>query len=273
MLAVVAMLWAARSRGRAVVWRWLLGAVLLGLACGTKWTAVPYVGYAALAFVAVRRRSPPAWPGLGGVRAWALLGIGMGAAYLATFAPAFFYAHDALTWRTLPAFHKQMYSLQTQVLPSHTYQSSWWSWALDIRPIWYFYEPADGAQRGVLMIGNPAVIWGGLIAVAACLWGWARHRDAKLGAVATLWIGSYFVWAIIPKSLGFFYYYYLSSIWLPIVIAAACHRFGTGRLRGWDEAMLLLAAGLFAWFYPILSAAALDGPQAFTRWMWFDSWR
>ena len=271
-LAIAAMLWAARSSGRAAVWRWLLGAVLLGLACGTKWTAVPYVGYAALAFVAAKRRWPQAWQGLGWFGAWAILGAGVAVAYVATFAPAFFYRSDPLTWDTLLRFHVEMYARQTQVLPAHTYQSAWWTWALDLRPIWYVYEPVDGAQRGVLMLGNPVVLWGGLVAVAACLWAWTRHRDAKLGAIAALWIGSYAIWAIIPKSLGFFYYYYLPSIWLPIVIAAAFHRFGTGRLRYWDETLLLLAAGLFVWFYPILSASALGGPQAFQRWMWFGRW-
>jgi dolichyl-phosphate-mannose--protein O-mannosyl transferase len=271
-LAIAAILWAARSSGRAVARRWLLGGVLLGLACATKWTAVPYVGYAALALVIVRRRWPEAWAGLGWFRGWAILGASVAATYLVSFAPAFFYARDALTLTALLPFQARMYAQQTQVLPPHPYQSSWWTWALDLRPIWYLYEPVDGAQRGVLMLGNPVVLWGGLVAVAACLWGWVLRRDAKLGAVAALWIGSYVVWAIIPKSLGFFYYYYLPSIWLPIVIAAAFHRFGRGRWRGWDELMLLFSAGIFAWFYPILSSAALSGPQAFHRWMWFDSW-
>jgi dolichyl-phosphate-mannose--protein O-mannosyl transferase len=271
-LAVAAMLWSARGERSAVTWRWLLGAVLLGLACGTKWTAVPYVGYAALAFVVVRRHSPDTWPGLGWFRAGWLLAVGASATYLLTFAPAFFYATEPLTLATLLPFQATMYGQQTQVLPPHTYQSSWWTWALDMRPIWYLYEPVDGVQRGVLMVGNPAVMWGGLVAVAACLGGWLGRRDVKLGAAAALWIGSYLVWAIIPKSLGFFYYYYLPSIWLPVVIAAAFHRFDDGRLRGWDETFLLLSAILFAWFYPILSASALSGPQAFLRWMWFKSW-
>jgi len=32
-------------------------------------------------------------------------------------------------------FQAAMYAQQTQVLPPHTYQSSWWSWPLMIRPI------------------------------------------------------------------------------------------------------------------------------------------
>jgi dolichyl-phosphate-mannose--protein O-mannosyl transferase len=35
---------------------------------------------------------------------------------------------------------------------------------------------------------------------------------------------------------------------------------------------LVLTAGLFIHFSPILAAAPLSGPQGFTRWMWLSSW-
>ena len=80
------------------------------------------------------------------------------------------------------------------------------------------------------------------------------------------------MWAIVPKSLGFFYYYYLPSLWLPLALAAAFHRFGQGCWRYWDEAALALTGALFVYFFPILSAAPLAGPPAFGHWMWFSSW-
>ena len=264
--ALAAMLWA--MRGPHARWRWLLGSVLLGLAVGVKWTALPYVAYAGIAFVLLKR--PDRWPGLSRISALAILGLASGGAYLATFAPAFFYAQDPLSLWSLIPFQFEMLARQTQVLPHHTYQSAWWSWPLMLRPIWYLYEPVDGAMRGVLMLGNPAVMWGGLAAVAACLLGALRQRSALLGATAGLWVGSYAMWAIIPKSLGFFYYYYLSSIWLCVALAVAFDRFG--RKRPWDAVFLALAGGLFVYFYPILSAAALPGERAFTRWMWFGTW-
>ena len=45
---------------------------------------------------------------------------------------------------------------------------------------------------------------------------------------------------------------------------------------GWRKIPLAVLAGslaLFAGFYPILSAAQLEGPQSFAHWMWLDSWR
>ena len=267
--AVAAMLWA--MRGRAVAF-WTLGSVMLGLAVGVKWAAAPYIAYAAAAFLLLKWRRPDHWPGLGWFPALAILGAGSAAAYLLTFAPAFFYADRPLSFSTLLPFQVELYRQQTQILSPHTYQSEWWSWPLLLRPIWYLYEPVDGAQRGVLMIGNPAVMWGGLVAVAACLWAAMRDRDARLGGAAMLWVGSYAIWAIIPKSLGFFYYYYLPSIWLPVAIAAACHRFARGRLKDLDETLLVVATAMFLYFYPILAATPLARADSFSRWAWFDGW-
>ena len=194
------------------------------------------------------------------------------ATYLATFAPAFFYAHDPLTWRGLLPFQLRMYHEQTEILPPHTYQSSWWTWPLDIRPIWYLYERVDGAQRGILMIGNPAVIWGGLLAVAACLYGWWRDMSWRLLGIACLWLGSYVIWIIIPKSLGFYYYYYPSSIILSLAVAGALDHFRWLRKHHADEWFTILAIGLFAYFYPIISAEPLAGAQSFQHWMWLPTW-
>jgi dolichyl-phosphate-mannose--protein O-mannosyl transferase len=268
------LLWSMRAETRAKAWwRWLAGAALLGLATATKWLAAPYIAFAGLALIAARlgggRRLGT---GLATIPALASLGAVSIGAYFLTFAPTFFYAAEPMTLPGLLPFQRLMYAQQTQVLPPHPYQSVWWTWPLMIRPIWYLYERADDAQRGILMIGNPAVLWGGLIAVAACLWGGWRDGDRRRLAVAGLWIFSLGLWALIPKSLGFFYYYHLSSIWLALPIAAALDRHAVGRWRGWDEAYLALVLGLFIYFFPIISALPLAGPGSFRHWMWFPTW-
>ena len=285
---IAAMLWAMRAPlGRAWL-RWLLASMMFGLATAAKWVAAPYVLWAALAFLIVRAcearragrpmlhalsgRGQAHWPGLPALPALTVLGLVSAATYLATFAPAFFYRENPLTWAQLIPFQGHMYAQQTQVLPHHPYQSRWWSWPLMIRPIWYFYERADGAMRGIFFVGNPAILWGGLIAVMACLYGWTRYRDARMGFAAMLWIVSYAIWAITPKSLGFFYYYYLPSIFLAIALAAAGDRYARGRFRHWDEGFAILAFGIAVYFFPILSAAPLPDEQAFSHWMWFSSW-
>lgn len=296
--AIVVMLWAMRGDPRQALRRWIGASALLGLAVAVKWAAVPYVALAGLAFVALRvgehwqpsprgrttalgtalgaalgARDHRRWPGLGTPQALLLLGLVSIAVYFVTYVPAFFYEHNALTPGRLIPLQQEMYALQTQVLPSHTYQSSWWSWPLMLRPIWYFYEFDEGAQRGVLLVGNPLIMWGGVIAVIACWWAWFRERARRPLVVASLWTASVLIYAIIPKSLGFYYYYYLSGIFVCLAIPVAFHHFDRGRKRGLEEWFTAASLLLFGYFYPILSAAPLANEMAFAHWTWFMSWR
>ena len=269
---IAALIWAMRARPERLLRRLVLAGVLFGLAVGAKWAAIPFVAFAVLGIMFVPADDAPA---LHRRRVTAVLLFGGMSlvAYFLTFAPAFFYTNNPLTLTTMLPFQLVMYTQQTQPLPPHTYQSSWWTWPLNLRPIWYLYEPVDGAVRGILLVGNPAIMWGGLVAVAACLYAAIRQQARVAGVMAGLWIGAYLPWIIIPKKVGFFYYYYLPSIFLCLVLAAAFDHFGKNRLRDADLFFTALSAILFAYFYPIISAAALPSNQAFLNWMWFDSWR
>ncbi|MBC9034930.1 phospholipid carrier-dependent glycosyltransferase [Sphingomonas sp. JC676] len=287
--AMVLMLWAMHGTPKQVRWRWIGASVLLGMATAVKWAAVPYVALAALAFVAIRIwdarkakksldhafwiKDQPHWPGLATIPGLAILGVVSIATYFVTFAPAFFYANLPLTLPGLFELQRGMYEQQTQVLKHHTYQSDWWSWPLMIRPIWFFYEWDMGAQRGVLLIGNPVIMWSGLIGVIACLAAWFRSKAIRPLAMALLWIASVAIYAVIPKSLGFYYYYHLSGIFICLVLAVAFDHFDRGRNKGWEEWFTALSLIAFGYFYPILAAAPLHDPQSFNYWMWFNSWR
>ncbi|UYY59901.1 glycosyltransferase family 39 protein [Sphingomonas sp. S2-65] len=287
--AIALLLWGMRGSPRHAWGRWIGASVLLGLAVGVKWAAVPYVVLAVLAFVAIRVRDArragrslawalagtdqPHWRGIGTVPGLLVMGIVSIAVYFLTFLPAFFYTLEPLTLGGLIPLQQQMWELQTQILPSHNYQSDWWSWPLMLRPIWYFYEWDRGAQRGVLLIGNPVVMWGGLAAVLACFWAGLRERSGRALGVALLWTASVAIYAVIPKSLGFYYYYHLSGLFLCLAIPVAFLHFDRGRGRGWEEWFVAASVVAFVYFYPILAASALKDAQGFTHWMWFPSWR
>ncbi|PVX29762.1 phospholipid carrier-dependent glycosyltransferase [Sphingomonas pokkalii] len=287
---LVFLLWAMRGTRGQVLWRWCVGAALLGLATAVKWAAAPYIALVALAFVAIRLRDArrahrplaaallsgdqPHWPGLPSLAGLALLGAISISVYFATFTPTFFYltgATDGLSG--LLHLQREMYAAQVQVLPHHNYQSDWWSWPLILRPIWFFYAWDHGAQRGVLLIGNPVIMWGGLVAVLVAYAVSFRGRALRPLALALLWTFSVAIYAIIPKSLGFYYYYHLSAIFLCLVLPVTFDHFDRTRDRGWEEWYVALALVCFGYFYPILSAAPLDGPMAFAHWTWFPGWR
>lgn len=245
--------------------RWLVAAgAALGLAIGCKWSALPYLAPMGLAVLWTRRSE---W-----LRAGATFGVAAVLAYVLSFAPAIFLASDPIKLDQIIPYQLRMFELQTRPLAEHTYQSTPWQWPLLTRPIWYLYEPVDGVQRGVLLLGNPAIMWGGLVALLSCLWDGWKDRQGPLLILAGLYIFAFGILIVIPKKIGFFYYYYLPGLVLPLLIAATFHYVYRLKERWLPAAFLILSFVLFAHFYPIVSAAPLDGPQAFQRWMWLSTW-
>jgi dolichyl-phosphate-mannose--protein O-mannosyl transferase len=245
--------------------RWLASAgVSLGLAIGCKWSAMPFL---ALLGIGVLIGWKARW-----FRAGAIFGSAVVIAYLATFLPAIFYASDPIKLDEIIPFQLHMFDLQTRPLAQHTYQSTPWQWPLITRPIWYLYEPVNGVQRGVLLIGNPAVMWGGLIALAACLWDGLKERNRPLLLLCVLYLFSFAILIVIPKKIGFYYYYYFPGLFLTLLIAATFHHAYRLKERGLPAGFLAVSFALFAYFYPIISAAPLPDDQAFQRWMWLSTW-
>lgn len=260
-----------------------IAGVALGFAMASKWNAIPIAILPGLAFLVLRawsargqllfaKRGAPI-PGMGLQEAALWLGLVPLIAYAATFIPAYFYAVRPLGDEGLIWYHKDMLALQTQQLKNHPYQSTWSQWVGNARAIWYLYENVDGAQRGVLLVGNPFSMLVGLIGAAWCTWAGVVDKRRDMLGVAVLYLVSIGFWMVAAKSVQFYYHYFLPSIFLMAALALTLDEFWQRKSRAVPLIVLGISAALFAWFYPILSAAELDGPQAFNKWMWYDGWR
>jgi dolichyl-phosphate-mannose--protein O-mannosyl transferase len=256
-------------------WRLALAGTFLGCAMACKWGTAPFWAMTILIYGLVRWRERRAGqPGPSLLEGLFWLGPFAAAVYLTSFIPLLFLQSGALTPTGLISQQLDMLRIQSAPMASHTYQSVWWQWVLTIRPIWYFYEPLGGIQRGVFMIGNPLIAWGGLIALLACLHDGLRHRDKALLVIAALWATNVGFFILIPKPV-MFYYHYLPGLLLLCFASAAMldRRFWQRGNRAIPALCVGAATLVFLDFYPIISAAPLHDPQAFNRWMWLDSWR
>ena len=260
----------------------------LGLSLAAKWSVAPLailpgLAFAIARFVALGQRragiltasdARPV-PGVSLVAAAVLLGAVPVAVYLLSFLPLAWFETGAVPFAEVIEFQWRMKDLQESVIKPHPYQSQWWQWVADWRPIWFLYEKIDGAQRGVLMVGNPLTMWLGLPAVLACaVWGGLR-RDPAMLAVAVLYAASLALWIVAPKPVQFYYHYLLAGTFLTIalglILGALWQRGGHWR---WPATVVVSASlGLFAWFYPILSSASLPGANAYLTYTWLFSWR
>ncbi|OFZ81154.1 MAG: hypothetical protein A3K03_12755 [Bdellovibrionales bacterium RIFOXYD1_FULL_44_7] len=202
-------------------------------------------------------------------------------AYFITFIPFFFIKkasgvsyslYDVLM--TVP----KMWEGQQRVVNTHPYMSNWYSWPLMMRPIWYaFDKDGNSIVRGVLMLGNPLIMWSGLLAVGACLWGWIARRSWQGFFILFIYVLFAFSWAVIPRKVAFYYYYFPAGMTLSLAIAFVFHNWETGKefflenCKWLRWAYFTFALALFIYFYPILAALRISS-DSFRKWMWFTSW-
>ncbi|MCT2559163.1 glycosyltransferase family 39 protein [Tsuneonella sp. YG55] len=260
-----------------------LAGIALGLAIGAKWNAVPLAPLPGLAFLAIRLHAA-GWKGLVGHRGAPVPGVRLPeaalwlglvplAVYALTYAPVWLIAPGTLPPGGFIGLHEMMLRMQESVVKPHPYQSVWTDWVIDRRAIWYFYEPSDGAQRGVLLIGNPLSMLAGLPALGWAAWAGVRRRRWDALAAVLIFAASLGFWIVADKPVQFYYHYFVPSMALLAALALALDAL---RERGWAWLSWFVLTGslaLFAWFYPILSAGALPGERGFEKWMWLDSWR
>ena len=264
-------------------WRLALAGASMGAAMACKWGAIPLAVLPGLAFLIARIWSGRAkflttsrgWPigGMSLLEAGLWLGVVPLAVYAAAFAPYMLFEELPRHPGSLIALHREMMEMQTQIPVPHPYQSVWWQWVINQRVIWYLYEPIDGAQRGIMLIGNPLTMLAGLPALVWCLWAGVRQGRRDCAALAIFFAASLAMWVIVPKAVQFYFHYFLPGMFLSAALALATERLWQRGERLVPVVLVGGAVGLFAYWFPILTAAPLVGDQEFLRWAWIASWR
>jgi dolichyl-phosphate-mannose-protein mannosyltransferase len=187
--------------------------------------------------------------------------------YLSTFVPLY-------GW-SLPDFleaQRRIFSDNTTTaIAGHTYMSAWPSWPLLVRPVWYLFDKiGDDRIAAVLFLGNPLMLWPALPALGICVRDWIVTRRADAFLILSFYFGPYLAWAMLPRTLGFLYYYLPSATVASLALVYTLRRGSSPRWLLW--AFVALAFGGFAAMSPISAAFLGTSMETFNRLMFFQNW-
>ena len=191
-------------------------------------------------------------------------------------------------------YHKEMAQFGVGLNARHPYMSQPWDWFFITRPVaffWNSYSDAAGlhvAKAGttgpwvqeVLAIGNPAIWWVSIPALAFCLGWWLTRRDWRAGAallgVAAGWVS----WLPFVSRTKFYYYALEYEPFLIICIVlclglmigpatAGVIRRAAGSVLAGIYVLAVLV--LFWYFYPILAGKIIPYSDWLSH-MWYAGW-
>jgi predicted membrane-bound dolichyl-phosphate-mannose-protein mannosyltransferase len=159
---------------------------------------------------------------------------------------------------SLEELHAQMFGYHFGLQAGHAASSPWWSWPLDLKPVWFYGHDFDGRTIGVIYNGgNPILFWAGVPAIVICaVLAWKR-RSAALVLLVAAFAFQFLPWTRIERAT--FHYHYLTAVLFAMVAVAYLVDEG---LRSWSWrplsiAFLVAAAVAGVLVFPMGSALAM----------------
>ncbi len=168
-----------------------------------------------------------------------------------------------------------MFTYHQGVHTPHPYESYWYQWIFDGRPILYYRDlDVPGMKSLFASFNNPLVSWGGLLAFFAVAIQAVRRRDGKALFILIAILSQFVPWLPIGRIL-FAYHYFPTVLFLCFAIAYLMDDMMSRKRKGYRLAVFGFtggAAALYAVFYPELIGIYVPTwySQYFLR--WFPSW-
>jgi dolichyl-phosphate-mannose--protein O-mannosyl transferase len=192
-------------------------------------------------------------------------------------------------WNKFVQLNVEMYHASETLTATHPYGSRWYTWPLELRPIYYWEGAvlANGSQGNIYLLGNPVIWWGIWMAILAGLsFAWATGRKLRPKTIAALAIaGAAYLINYLPFigiTRVMFLYHYLYAFLFSIVFVVMLwndlatdhhgHQFTRPSQRQIFAVILLLVALGFVYFAPLSYGTPLS-PAGLQARMWLHTWR
>lgn len=174
--------------------------------------------------------------------------------YLVTYVPFFLLGHSPNQFIQL---QEQMYWYHTHLKATHAYSSPWWSWPLNLYPVWYFVDYQKGNIANIFTSGNPAFFWIGSASIILTIWEVIKKRSFNLMIILLGFFIFWLPWAISPRIM--FLYHYSPSVPFLSLSLGYILSLGLKAKKGKQLviALLILMVLSFILIFPFLTAIPL----------------
>lgn len=191
-------------------------------------------------------------------------------------------------WEKIVELNSEMYTAQdTLTGVQHPYASHWYSWPLQIRPVYYWQGETQktGTQGNIYLIGNPVVWWLCAVSVITGLLIWLirpqllGHRRRLVAFLLAGYALNFVPFAFIDRPM-FLYHYFFALIFSMLVTCVLLaqlfdwqrQKYGIKAVKQTFWGLVIAVALGFLYFLP-LSYGWLLSPADLQQRMWLPTWR
>ncbi len=155
---------------------------------------------------------------------------------------------------------------------THPYSSNWWSWPLLVKPLsLYYWQNDSGLASSIVLMGNPAIWWGGILAVAIILKSIIRDKNLLAAQILLMILSLYLPWVFIGRLSFIYYFYSVTPFWILAITYVLNEQLQVGNKKC-VYGYLLICGLLFIMFYPVISGVPFYRSYVIKYLLWFSSW-
>ncbi|GDX23599.1 putative dolichyl-phosphate-mannose--protein mannosyltransferase [Actinomycetes bacterium] len=280
---------------------WAAG-FLLGLALATKWSAIYYIVFFGIYYLArdfYKIRKSGDFKIQNYFRAATIRTVQLAILPIFTYVATWLgWFNSTLGWSRnwgvenpglLPNALRSFWHYQSEILyfhthltENHSYEAKAWSWLLMYRPTSFFYETPKGCgaascAQEVLAMGTPVLWWIATISLVILVALWLKNKQWSTGFILLAVSAGYLPWFVFSQRTTFTFYAIVFEPWLMMALVAVLriyylNSFGNSKLKFYLIVFLLcIFAANFIYHFPIFVGQNLT----YDDWrslMWFKKW-
>ncbi len=180
--------------------KYFFSSIFLGLALASKWSALYLFGFVLLVLIIQVDRKKP----LLILKKYLPFLLVPPILYLVTYIPFFLLGHNVSQFIEL---QRQMWYYHSHLKATHDYASSWWSWPLDLYPVWFYvqYYP-NNVISNIFTFGNPVLFWAGTGAVLVTIWDFIKLKSKSLFVILLGFFIFWLPWAFSPRIMFLYHF-------------------------------------------------------------------
>ena len=166
---------------------------------------------------------------------------------------------------------QQMYHYHVNLNATHPYQSTWFQWILDLRPMWYYVGIKGNVFHTISCFSNPLLTWIGLPAILFTTYRALCKKDIVGWYIVVGYFSGLLPWIIYVQRIVFAYHFYPTSLFTIIAIVYCINLLNNRKMSIVVPAYLAAYLALFILFLPVITGFGTS--QQFARFLaWLPGW-
>ncbi len=167
-----------------------------------------------------------------------------------------------------------MFNYHKDLKATHPYQSNWYHWLLDLRPVWYYYGTTkEGYKSTIACFSNPIISWSGLLALIYTLYLTIKKKDEKGYMIMIGFLTAFLPWIGIGRCLFSYHFYPSTPFLIMAIVLSIDYLLETNKLTNKHTYYYLFICGfIFIMFLPVLTGFGTSAEYFNTFLRWIPSW-